>query len=173
MDSEFNPVGSSFLHWMYLALGVKFSILLPLAGIVACAMTAFLVVRGRGPFAATATVLMVTLPLWVGLYGALESLITSYRIIGAAADGPKLNETADAFFWSLAAPLVGVLMMIPAFLAAVIGSTVRALAMNPDKVLWKWEPAKPAKSPAPSGFDDGPHALDIQLRRPIGSSRDD
>lgn len=166
MDAETGPAGSTFL-WLIWALGWKNLLPLCLTTILSCGLTGFLVVRGRGTFAAAGMALAVFLPLGVGLCGGLCGLVGSYQHIGATSEAALLSEVADAFFASLAAPLSGLILCLPSIVIALTGSTLRAIALNPDKPLWTPPPPKPKSPPADSNvWDDAP---EIALRH---SSRD-
>lgn len=131
MNAELEPVRQSFIAWMLAALGAKYAILLPVVALVSLVLVLVVVTRGRGPMAAAALVLLCPLPLLIGLLGALEGVIGSYHVIAISQSAPKPSELADGISMSLVAPLVGLLLMTPTLLVAVLGSVMRSLTDAP------------------------------------------
>ncbi len=57
------PAPESFLTWILRALGLRYSLLLPLAALVALLLTLVVLLRGKGPMAAGALILIVPMSL--------------------------------------------------------------------------------------------------------------
>lgn len=132
MPAEFGgPAPPSLLSWFFHALGVQYTILLPLAGLLSFVLALALVLRGRGPMATAALLLAVALPLLVGVYGALDGAIMSFIVIARSSVTPKPSEVAQGVAMSLVTPMAGTWAMAPAFLVAVVGSLVRSLRDKP------------------------------------------
>jgi hypothetical protein len=127
------PAQQSMLVWFLSALGAKYSLLLPLAGVLALVLVLVLVVRGNSRWTGAALMLVVPLPLLVGLFGALEGAIDAFTVIAGSAVAPKPSEVAAGVSTSLVAPFVGMLLMVPAYLAGVIGTAVRSLTGHRDQ----------------------------------------
>ncbi|MGH7193206.1 MAG: hypothetical protein ACREJM_06680 [Candidatus Saccharimonadales bacterium] len=127
MGDDFLPVPESFLTWVFRALGLKYSVLLPLAALVAFVLTLIVLLRGKGPMAAAALVFFVPMPFFIGLYGGIDGLITTFSVIAACAGQPKLSDLADGASMALAAPMTGMLLMAPAYALAIVGLIVRSL----------------------------------------------
>ncbi len=117
----------SFFDWIYLALGLQYTILLPLAGLISFVLALVLVLRGKGPMAAAALVLIVPLPLLVGLYATVEGVIVTYTIIAMSPTAPKPDEMLYGVSMSMVGVWTGLLLMVPSYLVAVVGALVRAL----------------------------------------------
>lgn len=126
------PAPESFLTWVFRALGLKYSVLLPLAAIVAFVLTLVVLLRGKGPMAAAALVFIVPMPFFVGLYGGIDGLIAIYTIIAASAAQPKPSELAEGTSMALAAPMIGMLLMAPAYLLAMVGLFVHSMMVPKD-----------------------------------------
>src|SRR5581483_5717516 len=101
---------------------------------VAFVLSLVIVFRGRGPLAGAALVFVVPMPFFIGLYGALEGAIAMYSVIAATVVQPKPSELAYGTSLALAAPLVGTLLMAPAYLVATVGSFVRSLTAAAEGV---------------------------------------
>lgn len=119
------PARVAMLEWMFRMLGLFYGILLPLAGLVSFLLVLILLLRGKGPMAAASLVLIVHIPLLIGLFAAIEGGIQTCTVIHGVA--PTSAEFAIGISTSLVAPLVGMLMMVPGYLAAVIGTFIRAV----------------------------------------------
>lgn len=129
---EAEQVGQSYLGWMLAALGVPYMILLPLAGLVCFLLALILVLRGKGPMAATALILIVHVPLLIGVFAAIQGGIASYRVIAMSETAPKPSEVAAGVSVALFAPLVGMLLMVPGYAAAAVGAFIRAIAAKTE-----------------------------------------
>lgn len=122
----------SHLNWAYEALGLTYTVAMLLAGLVCFGVVLFLVRRGRGPMAAAALVLVVPVPLWIGLLAMAHGLCSSYWVLARSATAPHLSALYDSYSTALVAPIVGLLVTLPAFMCAVIGATVRATSTIAD-----------------------------------------
>ncbi len=130
MNEMAEPVQQSYLMWMYSALGIKYALLLPASAASSFVVTLLLVVRGKGAFAAAAIVLVVSLPLLVGIVGALDGTMASFAVISVSSVTPKPSEWARGVSMALVAPWLGFWLMVPTFLLATIGSAVRAITVE-------------------------------------------
>jgi hypothetical protein len=128
MEAEaYEPVQQSLLQFYYSALGLRYSVMLPLAAIVGFALVLLIVIRGRGPLASAALLISLSLPLLVGLHGALDGMMAAYLVIASSEIMPKPSEYAMGSAMSCALPLVGMMLMGPSLLAALVGSVMRSL----------------------------------------------
>ncbi len=132
MAEDFEPVRQSYLVWMISALGWRYSLLLPLAGLSAFAGVLFLVLRGKGPAMVGALILIVPLPFLVGVVGVLDGMLSSFQVIGASDLAPKPSAIATAVSMSLFSAWVGLLFSVPSYLAAVFGLITRSF-IDPDR----------------------------------------
>jgi hypothetical protein len=128
MEAEaYAPPQESLLHFYYAALGLRYAVMLPLAGLVSFALVLLVVIRGRGPLASAALLISLSLPLLVGLHAALDGLLASYQVIAYSSTQPKPSEIAQGWSMALVAPLTGMFLMGPSLLTALVGSVVRSL----------------------------------------------
>ena len=132
MSPDAEPVRQSFLSWTITALGFPYLMLLPLAGLLCFLLALVVVLRGKGPMAAAALILIVPVPLLIGVFAAIQGGISSYTVIAASATTPKPSEVALGVSTALIAPLVGMLLMIPGYTIAALGAFIRALAAKTD-----------------------------------------
>ncbi len=128
---EAEPVRQSLLTWIYNALGIPYVILLPLAAFLCFVFALIIVLRGKGPMAGASLILVVHIPLLVGVFAAIQGGIASYAVIAMSSGTPKPSEVAAGISTALVAPLVGMLLMIPGYATAVLGSFIRSLVDNP------------------------------------------
>ncbi|MCM2374596.1 hypothetical protein [Aporhodopirellula aestuarii] len=126
MNAE-EPMQMSLLTWMVNSLGTTYLILLPAAALLSIVLALVVVIRGRGSMAAAMLLLIVPLPLLVGFYASLHGAIMSFQILASGSSAPKPTDVAMAFSVALMPPFVGLLMMVPAYTVATIGTFVRSL----------------------------------------------
>jgi hypothetical protein len=129
---ESEPIQQSLLSWAFRSLGATYVILLPLVALLSFIFVVILLSRGRGPMAAASILLFVHTPLMIGLFAALQGMIASYQVIASSGSTPKPAEMAQGISMALIAPLVAILLMIPSYLAAAIGTLVRAISAKSD-----------------------------------------
>ena len=129
MSPDFEPVQQSHLSWMLASLG-PYALLLPLAGMLCFLLALVLVVRGKGPMAATSLILIVHVPLLIGVFAAIHGGIASYQVIASSAATPKPSDVAAGISTALFAPLVGMMLMVPGYATAAIGAFIRSLAVD-------------------------------------------
>ena len=128
MQSEFEPMQQSFLGWVFAALGFQYAVLLTLTGLLSFVIALIVVLRGRGPMAAAALLLIVHVPLLIGLFAAIQGAISSYTVIAVSSTAPKPSEVAMGISTALVAPMVAMILMIPGYAIATIGSIIRSLS---------------------------------------------
>lgn len=125
--AESAPVhDASLLVQTFRALGLFYTVVLPLAAFFSFVLTVLLVIRG-GQYAGAAIVLVVPLPFLIGLYGFFEWMIVSFNVIASASSAPRPAEVAMGVATALYTPLVGLLLMVPSYLVATGGLFLRAL----------------------------------------------
>ena len=129
-DAE--PVQRSLLSWMMTALGFPYIVILPLAGLLCFLLAGFIVLRGKGPMAAAALILIVHVPLLIGIFAAIQGAIASYTVIATSVSSPKPSEMAAGISTALFAPLVGMLLMVPSYATAALGALIRSLRDNAE-----------------------------------------
>lgn len=126
MSDEFEPASQSLLTWTVMALGA-YGFLLVAAGLVSFLVSLLIVIRGRGPMAVAALVLIVPLPLLIGVLGAWHGAVASFGTIAMSGAEVKTSEFAGAVIAMLARPIVGMLFMAPGYVVAAGGSFIRSM----------------------------------------------
>lgn len=122
----------SLLSWFYMALGPFYLGLLLLAGLLCFVLTLVIVTRGRGGMSSTALLFIVPIPLLIGIFGAIQGAINSFTVIAMGGATPKASEIAQGVSLSLVAPLFGMLLMLPSYGVAVLGSLFRSFPAPTD-----------------------------------------
>jgi len=130
-DAE--PVQQTLLSWMFTALGFRYAILLPLAGLLSFLLALLIVLRGKGPMACAALILIVHVPLFIGVFAAIQGAIASYTVIAMSAAAPKPSDLAVGISTALVAPLVGLIVMVPGYAIAALGALIRSFDANGEE----------------------------------------
>jgi hypothetical protein len=125
-EEAYQPRQESMLSWTYHALGLTYALVLPLAGFIAFVLALILVIRG-GNYAGSALLLVVPIPLLIGLFGFLDGLISGYQMLATPNSVARPWELAAAMSTALMTPLVGMLLMAPAYLVAMVGLFIRTM----------------------------------------------
>lgn len=123
----------SFLVWFISALGWRYSLLLPFVAAIAFILTVIIVLRGRGPYATAALLLIVPMPLIVGMVGVVDGLMNSLMVIAMSSTSPKPSALAEGVSTSLVTAMAGFLLMFPTYMLAMLGMFARSLGRNPEK----------------------------------------
>src|SRR5262245_43055132 len=117
----------SYLSWFIGSLGWFYTLALPATGFLAFVVALLLVLRGRGAMTGAALWFVVLFPVGLGIYGALEGAVQAFSVISMSEVTPKPSEIASGVAMSLVAPMVGMLVSLPAYLVAGLGSVIRSL----------------------------------------------
>ena len=125
------PMQQSRFMWMLSAMGFEVIFLLAAAAI-AFAVVLLMILRGKGPAMVGAILLIVPLPLYVGLMGALKGIVASSSVIALSDASLKQSEIFMALAEMFLLIRVGAFLTIPAFLLATVGLIVRALQREPN-----------------------------------------
>ena len=125
-DEMAAPVQQSYLMFLCHGLGLRYALLLPLTALVTFTLTLFVVLRVRGAAAGFALLFIVPMPLFVGAIGYLDGWIAAGHVMAASNAVPSPSEMAFGAALSLAAPMVGMWLMIPSYLLAMIALLVRS-----------------------------------------------
>jgi hypothetical protein len=112
--------------WVVTTLGIN-ALLIPLCAAVSFGLTMLLLLRGKGPLAGAALLFIVPMPLVLGFWGALKGSIASFAVIAMSDVAVKPSDVAAGVAEALLGPMMGLLMMAPSYLAAVIGLVIRSL----------------------------------------------
>jgi hypothetical protein len=125
-DEFDSPPRRSYLMWLFSALGVKYTLFLPLAALVAFVVVGFLIWKGKGPALVGALVFVVPLPVLVGILGVIEGLMAMFQVLAASDTSAPASAIAEGISMSLVSAWVGMFLTIPTYLLATIGLAVRA-----------------------------------------------
>ena len=128
--SEEVGVQQSRLGWIFSSLGLWYTLILPAVALVCFVLTLLLVLRGRGPMAAAAIALIVPVPFLIGIAAALRGAMASFIVIASSSTPAKPSEIAVGISTALVVPLVSLFLMVPSYLVAVAGATIRALVSD-------------------------------------------
>ncbi len=130
MEEEF-PQSENFLVWIIGALGWRYAFLLPVSALLSFALTALLVIAGKGRTTGPALAFIVAIPFLIGLFGMFDGLMASFMVIAHSTAAPKPSVYAQGMSMSIVTPLLGMLLMVPSYLLATAGLTIRALKNDP------------------------------------------
>lgn len=122
----------SLIGWIFNSLGLWYSLLLPFAAFIGFVVTLIVIVKGRGPMAVASILLFVHVPLLIGIFAAFQGTIRSFQVIANSATTPKPSELAEGISLALIAPWIAMLLMIPAYSTAAVGTFIRALASKSE-----------------------------------------
>lgn len=117
----------SHLSFIIESCGLWYAVLIPVVALVSFALTLLLVTFGRDSLTGPALVLIVPMPALVGFYASISGMLSSMMVIAATELAIKPSEWYAGFAASLVTTWLGLLIMAPAFLTAVLGLSVRAL----------------------------------------------
>lgn len=118
---------TSYLVWMYQALGIRHSFLLPASAILAFVLVLLVVLKGKDSTIGPCLVLIVPLPLLVGMYAMFDGLVASFQVLSASQVAPKPAEIFEGLAMSSVAPFLGMFLALPSYFAAVLGLLIRTL----------------------------------------------
>lgn len=149
------PVRRSFLSWFFAALGWKYTLLLPLVGLLAFALTLVLVIRGKGPAQTGALLFIVPLPVIVGMFGVLEGLMSSLQVLAMSETSPRPGILAEGISMSLVTAIVGFLLAAPSYFVATGGLALHALVGD------IFSPRAPLTMPSPQALSAKPQPLPV------------
>ena len=121
----------SFLMWLISALGWRYVLLLPASALLTFALTAVLVIAGKGRTTGAALGFIVAIPFLIGLFGMFDGLMASFMVIAHSTVAPKPSQYAEGMSMSIVTPLVGMFLMVPSYLLATVGLFIRALKNDP------------------------------------------
>jgi hypothetical protein len=126
------PLQRSVITSMVSAVGFPYVILLPLAGVVCFLLALIVVLRGKGPMATPALILIVHVPLLIGIFAATQGALASYTLMAASVATPKPADVAQGISTALVAPIVGLMLMVPGYATAAIGAFIRCLSADSE-----------------------------------------
>lgn len=126
MVMEEDAPSENFLIWIISALGWRYVLLLPASAFLSFVLTAVLVIAGKGRTTGAALGFIVAIPFLIGIFGMLDGLMASFMVIARSSAAIKPSVYAQGMSMSIVTPLVGMLLMVPSYLLATVGLTIRA-----------------------------------------------
>jgi hypothetical protein len=119
------------LSWILAALGYKYAIVMPLSALLAFVLTLIIVARGKGPMASAALLLIVPVPFVIGAFAAIEAGVFSFRVLATLATEARWDQVAHVISTLFVGPMVGMSLMAPSYILAILGSSFRSLSADP------------------------------------------
>jgi hypothetical protein len=105
------------------SLGI-YAFVVSLCALIAFVLILMLVLRGKGPLVGSAILLTAPLPVVVGLFGAVQTGLTSSHAIALSANPSGIAEPATKM---LIIVLYSLVVALPAIALAIVGSSYCAL----------------------------------------------
>jgi len=81
----------------------------------------------HGPMAAAGVILIVHVPLLLGCFAALQSLLASFIVISQTEFTVKSSEVINSICMALIPPMFGMILMVPGYAIAALGAVIRSL----------------------------------------------
>jgi len=128
MEAEFEE-RPSLLSFALESVG-WYIIPLLLTGIIGCVLAFIIVKRSKGPLAGAALLLIIHLPLFIGLFAALEGLLSFFMLFGWRP--AKAEELVREAARGLVTPILALIVMSPSYAVAAVGDLIRALSTDAD-----------------------------------------
>jgi hypothetical protein len=123
---EEEPPRESFVIWFIGALGWRYLLTLPAAALFSFVVVAFLLAKGKGSHLGAAMAFIVAIPFLIGLCALLDNLMAIHMLLAQSTAIPKYQTIASGISVSLVAPIVALILMVPSYLLATVGLTIRA-----------------------------------------------
>lgn len=129
-EFDLEPPRENFLIWFIGAMGWRYFLTLPASALCSFLLVALLLAKGKGSHLGAAMVFIVAIPFLIGLCAMLDSLITVYMVLAGSTVAPRYDQLAHGISISLVAPITALVLMVPSYLLATIGLTIRAFQGN-------------------------------------------
>jgi hypothetical protein len=114
-------------------MGLTGLLLFPLS-LVCFSLTLFIAVCGRGSNTGTALALLVPIPTVFGFLGFLWGIFSSLSVIAASNVSLNPADVVMGLSESLVTPMLGLLLTLPSYLAAITVLFLRSLRASPCRV---------------------------------------
>jgi hypothetical protein len=131
MQPDLEQEHQSFLGWIIQVLGFKYGILLTVSALVGFVLTLIVVRRGKGSMAGVALALIMPVPFLIGVYSSIEYVVSYYLFMAVQPPAPQSGHEAGVKAVMLVLPMVGMLLMAPSYILAIIGSLLRSFSADP------------------------------------------
>ena len=118
------------LVWMFDLVGLNYLLIIVLSSVASFLITLTIVRKGKGALAGSALILAVLMPFFVGLYFAV---VGSMRNLVFLSMNPDQEFRATGLATALFVLLIGMFLMIPSYLLAVIAATLRSRSKKAEE----------------------------------------
>lgn len=134
MDEEldFMPPQQSLLVWLFRALGIRYSFLIPFYALLAFVLAALAIWKFKTPYLTAVLLAVVPLPFYCGAIGSIDGLVASLQVISLSGATPKMSEVADGAAMSLVSAQVGLVLSLPLYVIAVLALCLRSFVRQPE-----------------------------------------
>jgi hypothetical protein len=129
--AEENVAPQSFFMWFVSALGAN-GVLIILAGFITFIFTLIVVIRGK-QMAGLALVFIVPIPALIGIFGAMQRVVSAFSVLAMADVEIKLSEVAMVVSESMVRPMSGMLAMGPSYLLAMLWLFIRSVTTDSNR----------------------------------------
>jgi hypothetical protein len=130
MEEDFNlppQAPQPFVVWLFRALGIRYTVFLPFIALLAFVLAGLALWRFKTPVLTAILVAVVPLPLFYGAMGMIDGMMASWSVVSLSGVSVKNSDLAEGAALSLVTMQVGLILLLPTYLLAVVGLTYRAL----------------------------------------------
>jgi hypothetical protein len=131
-ELEFIPQQQSPLVWLFRALGIRYSVLIPFYALLAFVLAAIAIGKFKTPYLTAVLLAVVPLPFYCGAIGVIDGFAASLSVISISGASPKPSEIADGAALSLVSAQVGLILTLPLYIIAVVALCLRAFIHQPE-----------------------------------------
>jgi hypothetical protein len=134
MDEEldFMPPQQSLLVWLFRALGIRYSFLIPFYALLAFVLAALAIWRFKTPYLTVVLLAVVPLPFYCGAIGVIDGLVASFQVMSFSGGTIPLSYVADSAAVSLVSAQVGLVLSLPLYVIAVVALCLRSFVRQPE-----------------------------------------
>lgn len=131
-ELDFGPPQQSLLVWLFRALGIRYSFLIPFYALLAFVLAALAIWKFKTPYLTAVLLVVVPLPFYCGAIGTIDGLVASMQVISLASMTPKPSEYADGAAMSLVSAQVGLVLSLPLYVIAVVSLCLRSFVRQSE-----------------------------------------
>lgn len=137
---DFPRTEQSFPLWLFRAMGIRYTLWLPLFTVLAFVLAVLAIWKFKTPYLTAILFAVVPLPIYIGAVGVIDGLVSSWQVIGLSGATPRGSELADGAAVSLVTLQVGLILAIPLYLLAVSTLCYQAFRHSETETLPKEPP---------------------------------
>ena len=131
-ELEFMPPEQPLFVWLFRALGIRYSFLLPFYALLAFVLAALAIWKFKTPYLTAVLMAVVPLPFYCGAIGTIDGLVASLQVISLSGATPKMTEMADGAALSLVSAQAGLILSLPLYVIGVVALCLRSFIHQPD-----------------------------------------